>query len=206
LGSREVSNDTDFTIGFAGGLYASTAWNALISTLEKSDWKIDSRTVKIILLGHSFRLKASSRASIEFLGFRNNEETQAILSACDITYLPVPFEPNLKQVAQLSFPTKLSTYLTTGRPVFVHAPSYASVSRYFQKGPFGVLCDSLDPKAVHSGLARLASDQVNYDEMCRNVQQLAAKEFNQNVFYRQFAEFMGVDASIMMSDATNTIL
>lgn len=182
---------SEFIIGFAGGLYAHSAWEALLQTLADNDWQVGGRRVVLKVMGWKFHFRTKEKMNIHFLGWQSPEEAAEILSRCDVNYLPHPFEPELHYLAHYSFPTKLSTYLATGRPVFVHAPPQSALAPFCSRNQVGVLCESLDSQEIMAGLKRLASDPDYYSVSCRQAKKLARTEFNQEHFLRSFFEFVG---------------
>ncbi|MCF6289776.1 MAG: glycosyltransferase [Desulfobacterales bacterium] len=190
--AARFSTPTDFVIGFAGGLYALSAWEALLQALAECDWHIAGRQVVLKVLGWNFHFRTKKKMNIHFLGWRSPEEAAAILAGCNVNYLPHPFEPELYHLAHYSFPTKMSTYLAAGRPVFVHAPPQSSLTPFCTRNQVGMLCESLDPAEIIAGLKKLASDQDYYSESARQVFALTRTEFNKEHFLRSFAEFIGI--------------
>ncbi len=185
--------DNDLRLGFAGSLYSQSAWKSLIEALNGIDWRLDGRRVLIRILGSDFDFKCEAPANIEYLGFRSISETARILARCDLNYLPYPFESGLSDVAQYSFPTKLSTYLAAGRPVFIHAPGYSSLARFFRDRRIGACCRSLDPLALIESFRQLLVPQT-YSAAAQRVTQVLEAEFSQEVFLQTFYQFVGARA------------
>ncbi len=195
------SHDGRLVIGFAGGLYAHGAWKSLMAALAASNWRVAGREVVLRVLGSGFDFRATSGVNIEYLGWRCTTETAEILAECDVNYLPQPFEPSLADLARYSFPTKLSTYAAAGRPVFVHAPESASLSRFFQDHAIGACCQSLDAAAVLAELGELVSDSERYAIASGEVVRLAETELNAALFRRRFAEFVGISPGSLVEAA-----
>jgi len=115
-----MKKNAPLRIGFAGTLYDMGQFNILLNALNLSGWEIGSRPVILCMTGKWFRLRGIDfPCNIEFKGWqKNSNDTTRLLSECDLNYLPIPFNEEWRDFATLSFPTKLSTYLTSGRPVF----------------------------------------------------------------------------------------
>ena len=177
-------------IGFAGGLYAFDAWYAFLAALDSTGWELAGRPVSLRILSSDMHIRARARAHVEILGWRPNDETCRLLSECDLLYLPQPFTDGLVDLASLSFPTKLSTYLATGRPVFAHAPSYASLGVFFgtETRPPGVCCTSLDPAVLRGALTALLCDKLAYAGAGAGAAELARTEFSRATSRSRFAE------------------
>ncbi len=184
------THDREFSIGVAGGLYCESAWRALLGALDHADWNIADKAIRLVVLGGEIRARTRGPMHLEYHGWRSVPETIEILAGCDLTYLPQPFENRLRDLARLSFPTKLSTYAAAGRPVLVHCPEYASLAPFTQQHRLGVTCTSLAPDRIIKAIAALANDRNAYCQAARVVGDLAATEFSQKHYRRQVEEFL----------------
>ena len=70
---------------------------------------------------------------IEKLGYLPQDKTIRHLSECDILYCPYFFDEKRKEISKTGFPSKLSTCLAAGKPVFYHGPDYGSPSIFLKK-------------------------------------------------------------------------
>jgi hypothetical protein len=190
LASGNASGEDEWRLGFAGSMYAANAWQSLVSALDLVGWQIAGRRVRILVMSSKLSVETRRPAAIDFLGFRAADEVQKILADCHLTYMPQPFNPELRELCRHSFPTKLGNYLATGRPVFVHAPADGALQQYFQRHPFGASCDSLDPAAIVTSLERLLADPVAYREAGKRALALAAAEFSRDSFARAVDAFL----------------
>jgi hypothetical protein len=198
--AAELSSDSEFRVGFAGGLQAPSAWAALIGALDSVAWRIGERRVVIRVLGGSFYFRARGPMNVEFLGFRSNAETTRLLSECHATYLPQPFEPALADFTRLSLPTKLTTYVAAGRPVFIHAPRHASLIPFHHRFPMGPCCTSLAADEIVAALKSLA-EPAFHAHATEAVQQVAHTELSREIFLRSFADFVGIDRGLLTANA-----
>ncbi|MEK6766549.1 MAG: hypothetical protein AABY49_10050 [Planctomycetota bacterium] len=196
--------DKDFVIGFAGGLYAYSAWSCLIEALTLNDWQLNGRNVIFLVMGANFHFKLRKKANIQYLGWRSTSETARVLAGCDVNYLPLPFEHSSYYLARYSFPTKLSTYAATGRPVFIHAPEYSSLHNFHKKHPIGIYCKSLEPSEVIAGLEKLVSNEEYYAKMANNMVEMANSELSLENFHKQFAKFVGLDRNTILPSGENS--
>jgi len=158
----------ELIIGLAGQIYSVQEWNALIAALDSVDWKIANREIKIRLLGRTAHLNANGKMRIEFLGWSSQEETIQLMADTDILYCPYWFDPLFESEARLSFPSKLTTYLAAGRPVFFHGPSYASPGNFLQDNNAGICCNSLNADDIITCIISLIDSGNLYGELARN--------------------------------------
>jgi len=163
-----TQNRDTFTITLSGQLYASHEWNALLSALRSVKWQIHGKKVKLQYLGAQLSLFANDQpADIEFLGWRSQAETIDILSQSDLLYCPYWFDPAFEEEARFSFPSKLATYLASGRPVFFHGPEYSSPGRFLADNNAAVLCHSLEPGIIIEKLSQVINNPQFYAEVTR---------------------------------------
>ena len=165
---KNEAADKNLIIGMAGQLYAATEWNALINALDSANWNIGSRKVKIKLLGDHSNTPNVNYDNVEVLGWKSQKEVIQILSQCDISYLPYWFDPNYEQEARLCFPSKLTSYLAAGLPVFVHSPRYASPAEFVSNHNAGIVCDSLEHNVIISTLTSLVETEKEYQQFAEN--------------------------------------
>ena len=180
--ARGLVQNESVTLGFAGAMYGASAWRALLAALDRADWTVAGRKVRIILLSSSAQMSSQGRARVEYLGFRPDSEADQILKACDACYLPQPFEADLADLCRYSFPTKVGNYLSMGLPVFVHSPTGSALGRFFEQKPFGVLCTSLDPADIISALEQLFGPDA-YASAAANAVAVARTHFSESAFH-----------------------
>ncbi len=146
------SPTNEFRIGFAGSNTAPDCLRALIETLDAIGWQVAGRDVVLRMLGARYLLDSRKPQRIEYFGWRTVEETRSRLSECDLLYLPQSFAADNRLFSELSFPTKLSTYLAARRPILLHAPDYASLSGFWRQHLLGPEIHTLDLAAVEAAV------------------------------------------------------
>lgn len=179
-------------IGIAGQIYARDTWDALMYALDSVNWLIRGFPVKIKVLG-LWLDPALQRPQIEFLGWHSQKETIEILSQLDILYVPYWFDPVFEQEARFSFPSKVTTYLASGRPVFFHGPEYSSPGRFLEKNNVGLCCHSQDPLEIIEQLARLIDDQVYYQKITANGHTLLLEELTFDALKKSLYTFLPLE-------------
>ena len=194
---REVRSRTwpgrEVRVGYAGSITAPGTFRTLVQMLDSRGWELGGRDVVLRLIGARHQLNPRGPQRIEYYGWRSVDETVTLLSECNLLYLPQSFSERLRPLAELSFPTKLSTYLAAGRPVLLHAPHYASVAPFFERYPFGVWCRSMELDTLASALCRLAVPGADVDQTCRHVERARQEELNADVFRRRFRQLLGLE-------------
>ncbi|HUQ80033.1 MAG TPA: glycosyltransferase [Gemmatimonadaceae bacterium] len=187
------------TIAYAGSLYARAEWEALLRALSSVGWRVAGRDVVLRYLGPRLDVEVSSAARIEFFGWRDRAETLALLAEADVCYLPYMMAPQYAEAVRQAFPTKLTSYLAAGRPVFLHAPRLSSPASFLERYPAGVLCDTLDAAGIVNTLTKLVSDPDVYARATRAGRAALEERFDLEIFRRRFADFLEVDVDALHS-------
>jgi hypothetical protein len=185
----------EVAIGMAGQFYADQAWNQLVKALNFAGWQIDGGRVVVRVLGNQ-RPEGVPDQNLDFLGWKPQEEVVEILSrTCDILYCPYPFEPRMAEVARLSFPSKIPTYLAAGRPIIFHGPDYAGPWRYLRERGAAYLCGSLEPSAVYNGLSHMVEDKALYAAIAKAAQDAFIADFTLEQMEKDVRRFLGYPES-----------
>jgi len=121
------------------------------------------------------------------------------MSEADITYLPYWFDEAYRLSARMSFPSKLTTYLASGRPVLFHGPQYSSVTKFFYRFPVGICCHSLEESKIIECLHKFATDKNFYAESTKAIQTALDEELDLRIFLKRFAELLGIEESDLLS-------
>lgn len=187
--ATDVSHSDRVTIGFAGSITAQEPFRRLVETLDANEWRVCGKSVTLRLIGCRYTLDSRRPQHIEYFGWRSLQETVRLLGESDLLYLPQPFEAHLRALAELSFPTKLSSYLAAGRRVLLHAPEYASIVPFLLYYPIGVHCASLEDDAILGGLEQLMA--MADSTVSNAIGAARGDEFNDEVFHARFRELIG---------------
>lgn len=185
-------DNENIIIGYAGSITAHDAFASFMKMLDSCDWTINNKKVILRLVGVRYHLKPKGPQHIEFFGWQPVEKTVELLSECDLLYLPQPFDKPNYELAKLSFPTKLTTYLAAKKPVFLHAPKYGSIVPFLKKHPFGIWCEELDLKNFIPDIENFLSDSEFVTTAIQSGKEAVAQELNARVFIERFREFITV--------------
>lgn len=183
---ESLIDDEIITIGFAGSITAKQPFDRLIDLLDASQWKLAGRDVRLRLIGSRYVLDSRKPQHIEYFGWRSLPDTVRLLSQCNLLYLPQPFEPSLRPLAELSFPTKLTTYIAAGRRVLLHAPEYGSITPFIKRHAIGVSCSSLNERDLRAAIDDLL--QQPSAPLADAISRCRVEEFSSDVFQMRFRE------------------
>ena len=175
---KSLKHSTEIVIGFSGQFYASDAFNMLLGALEKKNWTILNKKVRVRILGYNLSISGHRRYNLEFLGYRSQNEVLRLLNECDLLYCPYITDRKYKIVAETSFPSKLTTYLSTAVPVLFYGPSYSAPSKFLNKYDAAYLVYSDKNNNVNefdSMLESIFSDTIKYTKISKNSKNVVSK-------------------------------
>jgi glycosyltransferase involved in cell wall biosynthesis len=197
--STKLNNSPELVIGTAGQIYATDEWHSLISALNFSKWKIAGRNVRLRLLGsYTPQNQIKEPMCIEYLGWHTQADLIKILSEVDILYCSYWLNPIFETEARLSFPSKLTSYLAAGRPVFFHGPEYASPAVFLQENEAGFVCSSNDVTRIIDALTQLTLDTSLYSRLSQNGRSAFDKYLTLSTLREHFAEFLGINENELL--------
>jgi glycosyltransferase involved in cell wall biosynthesis len=182
--SYPKQNSNEFRIALTGSMYCYSAWKALQSALDILQWRINGKQVVLHVAGCEIDFRAFRPAQCVFHGWRDQLDIENLLSDCDLLYLPHPFEDWQRHLAELSFPTKFSTYVATGKPILLHAPSYSSVAHFAREHHFEPYTAELNPNK----LANFLTERFSTPNQLINYCDLSAKIGSSILGKQQFIE------------------
>ncbi|MBC8144735.1 MAG: hypothetical protein H7X80_04060 [bacterium] len=99
----------------------------------------------------------------------------------------------------MAFPTKLSTYLATGRPILYHGPHDSTPRRFFDRYPAAVCVHSLREDELIASLTSLAVDGELYRRCTAAGADALREELGHATTRKRFAEFIGLSESELRS-------
>ena len=75
-------------------------------------------------------------------------------ASADVLYLPLPFGDRFAAFTELSLPTKLVTYVGSGRPILYHGPPATATTRVLRAPTAALFVQQQDPIGLASALVR----------------------------------------------------
>ncbi|TWU05963.1 glycosyltransferase [Stieleria varia] len=189
----DVPEPTEFRIGFCGGMYSHSAWRAFLAALDHVDWRLADRDVVLVIAGGEISLRASKPAKAIFYGWRSLTEVHSLMSECDLLYMPQAFEGVMRPMTTLSFPTKFSTYVATGRPVFVHTPTYGSLTTFYSEHELGRVANTLEPTKLSEVLLEMTTNPGELKRMAESSAHVSQNVLTRSRFVESVRRFTGCD-------------
>lgn len=181
----------EFIIGVAGQIYAISEWNSLIQALNETSWTIVNRKIRIRVLSGNFHSSTQNPVNFEYLGWQSQADTIRLLAECDLLYLPYWFSEEFSRETTYCFPSKLVSYFAAGRPVFCHAPAYASPLQYIVQNDAGYLCESLIVQDIIKILESTMTNTKRYAQIAANGSACFFRDFTLERMRESFFQFLG---------------
>jgi len=153
-------------------------------------WKLNDKDVIIRTIGNSISFSPPSKCNIEYLGKRTVYEVIDLLSDSFINFVPYRFSAETRYGSSVSFPSKINTYLAAKKPIFTISPSYTTPFQFVNDFETGISCASLDPADILNSLNAFLVDEVRYQNMIRNCEEVYENNFHPTVFAKIFKEFI----------------
>lgn len=184
----EVPMNGETSILFAGTIYQLNA--SIVGLLVEAAARVDGRSVRV----HLYTWQ--TRAQLDALGVggeymlhasRTPEEIQTIQRGSGIVFLGLGFDARHGALVQTSFPSKLTDYLVSGRPILAIAPPSSPLALFLRKHQCGHLVETPDVGTLAAGIRRLLEDHAYRVSLVRNAFEIARKDFDWPVVVGEFA-------------------
>jgi len=166
----------DFVVIHTGNMGAK---QDLENVVRAADALTGESKVKIYLVGHGNQennLKAlcNGKSNISVLPAVSDEDYSALLSAADLLLVN-----ERSTQMEMSLPSKLTSYLYSGRPVLAAVPRGGATWKFLD----GVaqLVEAADPKALAKKIEELSRNQIRLDELARLGSEFAKKHLGPEV-------------------------
>ena len=182
-----VNSSGRFRIGLAGQLYAMREWETLLSALDLLDWRMGASEIELhVYTRDAVQLSSKYAKRINLHRWQDNQLLVQTLAGCDLLYCPYWFDETHREDAELCFPSKIATYLASGRPVLFHGPAYSSPSQFLADWDAALICNSPNAHDLASMICGLLSDQTRYAQMASN----GRRAFDKNLTHEQLAKWL----------------
>jgi len=190
--SDSIFNRKTVNIVYTGAIYHANhdAFRNLIAAIKKLNKS------KIILHLYTAQSESSLRSEgiisnmIVIHKHINQFEIPEVLRQADVLFLPLAFESKIEEVIKTSAPGKMGDYLSSGRPILVHAPGDSFVSWYFKNNNCGLVVDKNDTQLLFRALKRIISDKKLQKSIGINARVRAEKDFNQDSIQSEFIRLL----------------
>ncbi|MFZ2089298.1 MAG: glycosyltransferase [Desulfobaccales bacterium] len=190
VGEAQNSNPENTVVGFAGTVYGEDAWRSFLAACVRINAAGRLPPIKIRIFGNEGFPYPHPGVEVICEGWLPRQEMLRRLAAVDFCYLPYWFAPDKRRHAELSFPTKLTTYIAAGRPVLYHGPTWAFAHEVMQRWQVGAGAHSLDPEEISWVIIRVSLDEPLKKTFSLASRQAFEQEFNSGVMLGNFLKLI----------------
>jgi len=113
-----------------------------------------------------------------------------LIGNADILALPVNFDARSRRFIRLSMPTKVPTYLASGRPILVFGPSGTAQVDYAKKEKWGYVVDQRDFDQLKHAIIHLLEDPSLRQRLHDKAIQVASQNHDIDLVRTQFREHL----------------
>jgi glycosyltransferase involved in cell wall biosynthesis len=114
----------------------------------------------------------------------------AIQKQADVLFLPLAFESPYPAIIKTSAPFKMGEYLSSRRPVVVHAPPDSFVAWYFRRHKCGVVVDRASPEPLAENIEVVLRDEELQRRLAASAWERARVDFGMNVARGKFMRLL----------------
>jgi hypothetical protein len=133
--------------------------------------------------------------NVEFRGLIKSRELIATLRhEADALYVPMSFDACDRRNMELSFPSKLADYTTTGLPLLIQGPSYCSAARWAKENP-GIAEVVESETLLAEAVTRLGSDAALRWQLGTNALQVGRACFDYSLAQLAFRKALSLTKS-----------
>jgi hypothetical protein len=154
-------------IGHIGSIYRKEDLLAFIN-LVKDFYAADSKKPLLQMWGCHLTMADVPEGLKPYIVFHptlSEEKVIPELSKCSFVYAMYPMEQSLRIFAETSLPTKLTSYLQSGRPVFGHCPAGSTLAGYLNNTGLGVQWNTADKAAGFAALTQFINLAVSPEQL-----------------------------------------
>jgi glycosyltransferase involved in cell wall biosynthesis len=112
-------------------------------------------------------------------------DLSTILGNADLLFLPLSFKPEWRFTVQTSAPGKLAEYAGSGRPILIHAPSYADISILGKERHLGIVVENSSPQELAEALLSLINNESYASQVGQQANDAAHIYYNQSVIQQK---------------------
>ncbi len=101
-----------------------------------------------------------------------------IQANADILFLPLSWNTPRTEVVEMAIPGKTAEYLSSGKPILVHAPPRAYLSIYAHENNFAHVIDEEDIGLLQEGIRKLLTDKERVRQIVENARKTLDRDFD----------------------------
>jgi hypothetical protein len=170
FGPPPASDDRLIRIGHVGAFYSSPEVFAFVDALCSIS-NSEGLQFRLQTYGGVTGLMASLQAKfpnvVENAGNVPEDEVIRRLQSAAFVYSMYSFNPRHRLFRETSQPTKMSTYLMTGRPILAHCPGGSSTIDMLKRFKVGVCVSTMGQQDLIDGIRSILAFRLEREEIAR---------------------------------------
>lgn len=128
-------------------------------------------------------------------GHVDDKTSAAVQRDADILFLPLAFQSSAQAVIRTSAPGKMGEYLSSGRPLLIHAPADSYIAWYGREHDCAEVVTERDPTALAAAIQRLLTQPGHAAKLVANAKARAQADFSPEVAATRFAQTLACVSS-----------
>ncbi len=189
-----IEKTSDFVILMAGQPYASLGIDALLDAMDSINWKYKNKKIIFRVFGNPMYCPFKDDPRVDFRGFVSQDILIEEQKKADLLYCSYFFDkhPVFKEVSQLSYPSKVTSYIPSGVPIIIHSFDDTSIYKHVEKYNAGYLLNSVDKKDIIKTIKEAIDNQgtVKEKKLVKNAYKLFKETFGIEKNKKDFFEVL----------------
>jgi colanic acid biosynthesis glycosyl transferase WcaI len=197
--SVEHSLTTRFVILYAGNIGMTQSFEALLETAYRLK---DEPEIKLLIIGGgvradyvAFQIKQRALKNVLLLPYQPQSRVLDMYAAADISLVPL-----MTNTSQTTFPSKLYTIMSSGRPVIAAIDVDSDVVETIKQARCGVAVEADNPESLEHAIRNAYHQQAMFQEFGKN-----GRAYVETHFSRQQAGTMYHELIMRMLDKKVTV-
>lgn len=121
-------------------------------------------------------------------GHVDDRTSAAVQRDADILFLPLAFRSSAQAVIRTSAPGKMGEYLSSGRPLLIHAPADSYIAWYGREHDCAEVVTEQEPGALAAAARRLLTQPEHVARLVANAKARAQADFSPEVAADRFVQ------------------
>ena len=183
-------------------IYAGSIWpmhaDALIATAKAIHFLNSTNEIRLTLTIYTSNVHWNKYRSkmegpgVNWGGWLPYEEVLLQLSKASMLMCAASFLPSNSHLTKSSVQTKLTDYLSVGRPILYVGPDFGASGIFVNENQCGFCINTPQIEDITNALSKVYMDQVQLEMWAREAKSLAEKKFSKDIVQKKLFDFLKV--------------
>lgn len=191
--------DSAIIIAMCGQVYARQELDKLLMALDEMNWQYNGKKIFFYHYGIWNETYINSEKHKKWedrivkKGFLPQDELFNELIKCDLLYCPYFFTKDKieRKVSELSFPSKLVTYLAINVPILIHAPEYSAPYKFLKENNGAYFINTLKVNRIKDLLSEILQFKEK-ETIVENARLAFSENFTEEKVKQNFLEALDI--------------